>query len=29
MITAIVRFALPQGLSLDAAKSMFEKSAPN
>src|SRR5260370_25268997 len=29
MITAIVRFALPQGTSLDAAKAMFEKSAPN
>ena len=29
MITAIVRFTLPQGTSLDAAKTMFEKSAPN
>ena len=29
MITAIVRFTLPQGTSLDAAKAMFEKSAPN
>jgi hypothetical protein len=29
MITAIVRFALPPDTSLDAAKAMFEKSAPN
>jgi hypothetical protein len=29
MITAIVRFALPPGTNLDAAKAMFEKSAPN
>jgi hypothetical protein len=29
MITAIVRFAFPPGTSLDAAKAMFEKSAPN
>jgi hypothetical protein len=29
MITAIVRFTLPQGTSLDAAKALFEKSAPN
>lgn len=29
MITAIVRFPLPKGTSLEAAKSMFEKSAPN
>lgn len=29
MITAIVRFTLPQGTSLDAAQAMFEKSAPN
>ena len=29
MITAIVRFALPQGTSLDAAQALFEKSAPN
>ena len=29
MITAIVRFRLLQGTSLDAAQAMFEKSAPN
>jgi hypothetical protein len=29
MITAIVRFTLPHGTSLDAATAMFEKSAPN
>jgi hypothetical protein len=29
MITAIVRFKLPEGTSLAAAKTMFEKSAPN
>jgi hypothetical protein len=29
MITAIVRFRLPQGTSLEAAKALFEKSAPN
>jgi hypothetical protein len=29
MITAIVRFELPPGTSLEAAKAMFEKSAPN
>lgn len=29
MITAIVRFALPQGTSLDSAQALFEKSAPN
>ena len=29
MITAIVRFKLPEGTSLAAAKAMFEKSAPN
>ena len=29
MITAIVRFKLPEGTSLEAAKAMFEKSAPN
>jgi hypothetical protein len=29
MITAIVRFRLPQGTSLDAAKAMYEKSVPN
>jgi hypothetical protein len=29
MITAIVRFTLPQGTSLDAAQAMFERSAPN
>ena len=28
MITAIVRFPLPEGTSLDAAKAMFEKSVP-
>ena len=28
MITAVVRFTLPQGTSLDAAKAMYEKSAP-
>ena len=29
MITAIVRFKLPQGTNLDTAKAMFEKSVPN
>jgi hypothetical protein len=29
MITAIVRFPLPKGTSLEDAKTMFEKSAPN
>jgi hypothetical protein len=29
VITAIVRFALPRGTSLDAAKTMFERSAPS
>ena len=29
MITAIVRFPLPKGTTLDDAKAMFEKSAPN
>jgi hypothetical protein len=29
MITAIVRFALPRGTTLEAARQMFEKSAPN
>src|SRR2546425_822526 len=29
MITAIVRFKLPEGTSLETAKAMFEKSAPN
>jgi hypothetical protein len=29
MITALVRFRLPQGTSRDDAKAMFEKSAPN
>ena len=29
MITAIVRFALPAETTPDAAKAMFEKSAPN
>jgi hypothetical protein len=29
MITAIVRFTLPHGTSLDAATAMFEKSVPN
>jgi hypothetical protein len=29
VITAIVRFKLPQGTSLAAAQAMFEKSAPN
>jgi hypothetical protein len=29
MITAIVRFRLPEGTTLAAAKSMFEKSVPN
>jgi hypothetical protein len=29
MITAIVRFKLPQNTSLEAAKALFEKSAPN
>jgi hypothetical protein len=29
MITAVVRFKLPQGTSLEAARALFEKSAPN
>jgi hypothetical protein len=29
MITAVVRFPLPQGTTRDDAKVMFEKSAPN
>jgi hypothetical protein len=29
MITAIVRFRLPEGTTRDDAKAMFEKSAPN
>lgn len=29
MITAIVRFPLPKGTTLDDAKAMFEKSVPN
>lgn len=29
MITAIVRFPLPQDASLDTAKAIFEQSAPN
>ena len=29
MITAIVRFPLPQNVTRDDAKAMFEKSAPN
>ena len=29
MITAIVRFPLPSGTTLEDAKAMFEKSAPN
>ena len=29
MITAVVRFRLPQGTTHDDAKAMFEKSAPN
>jgi hypothetical protein len=29
MITAIVRFPLPKSTTLDEAKAMFEKSAPN
>lgn len=29
MITAIVRFPLPKGTTLETAKAMFEKSAPN
>jgi hypothetical protein len=29
MITAIVRFKLPQSTSLETAKAMFEKTAPN
>jgi hypothetical protein len=29
MITAIVRFTLPKGTSLQDAKAMFEKSVPN
>jgi hypothetical protein len=29
MITAVVRFRLPQGTTSDDAKAMFEKSAPN
>jgi hypothetical protein len=28
MITAIVRFPLPQGTTLESAKAMFEKSTP-
>ena len=29
MITAVVRFKLPQGTRLESAKALFEKSAPN
>ncbi len=29
MITAVVRFRLPQEMTRDGAKAMFEKSAPN
>jgi hypothetical protein len=29
MITAVVRFRLPQGTTREDAKAMFEKSAPN
>jgi hypothetical protein len=29
MITAVVRFPLPQNVSRDDAKALFEKSAPN
>ena len=29
MITAVVRFRLPEGTTRDDAKAMFEKSAPN
>jgi hypothetical protein len=29
MITAVVRFQLPQGTTRENAKAMFEKSAPN
>jgi len=29
MITALVRFPLPQGTTRDEAKALFEKSAPN
>jgi hypothetical protein len=29
MITAVVRFTLPEGTTRDHAKEMFEKSAPN
>jgi hypothetical protein len=29
MITAVVRFSLPQNITRDDAKAMFEKSAPN
>ena len=29
MITAIVKFPLPRGTTLEAAKQMFEKSVPN
>ena len=29
MITAIVRFQLPKGTTLDDAKALFEKSVPN
>jgi hypothetical protein len=29
MITAIVRFSLPNGITLDDAKAIFEKSVPN
>ena len=29
MITAIVRFPLPKGMTLEDAKTLYEKSAPN
>jgi hypothetical protein len=29
MITAIVRFPLPKGMTLDDAKTLYEKSVPN
>jgi len=29
MITAIVRFSLPKGMTLDDAKGIYEKSVPN
>jgi hypothetical protein len=29
MITAIVRFSLPKGMTLDDAKAIYEKSVPN